>query len=102
VVPARSLVYHSVIAGLRDRYRETSVVTQKVSKVPLVELQIKHNPQGGVNAAHFFEAEITHAVAEATRIDCRGLFSQHPRDSAVDVNFWPKARGPSRCRCGRY
>jgi len=62
----------------------------------LVEvLQIKRNSQGGVNAAHFFETEITHAVAEATRIDCRGLFSQHPRDAAVDLDFGPKACGPS-------
>jgi hypothetical protein len=62
---------------------------------PLVVLQIKHNSQGGVNTAHFFETEITHAVAEATRIDCRGLFSQHPRDSAVDLDLGPKACGPS-------
>ena len=47
---------------------------------PLAGLQIKHDSQGGVNAAHFVEIEITHAVAEATRIDCCGLFSQHPRD----------------------
>jgi hypothetical protein len=39
-----------------------------------LKLQIKHDSQSGVNAPQLFEAEITHAVAEATRIDCRGLF----------------------------
>jgi hypothetical protein len=38
-------------------------------------LQIKHNSESGVDAAQFFGTEITHAVAESTRIDCRGLFS---------------------------
>jgi hypothetical protein len=38
-------------------------------------LQNKHNSESGVDAAQFFETEITHAVAESTRIDCRGLFS---------------------------
>jgi hypothetical protein len=61
----------------------------------LVVLEIKHNAQGGVNAAHLFETEITHAVAQATGIDCRGLFGQHPCDSAVDLDFGPKACGPS-------
>jgi len=44
-------------------------------------LQIQHDPQGVVNAAHIFEAEITHAIAQSTGIDRRGLFSQHPRDA---------------------
>jgi len=56
---------------------------------------MKHNSQGGVNAVHLFETEITHAVAESTRVDCRGLFSQHPRDSAVDLDLGSKACGPS-------
>jgi hypothetical protein len=58
-------------------------------------LQIKHNSQGGVDAAHFFETEITHAAAEANRIDRRGLFSQDSRDSAIDVDFGPTACRPS-------
>jgi hypothetical protein len=57
-------------------------------------LQIQHDPQGGVNAAHIFEAEITHAVAQSTGIDHRGLFSQHPRDAAIDLDLGPKACGP--------
>jgi hypothetical protein len=57
-------------------------------------LQIQHDPQGGVNAAHIFEAEITHAVAQSTGIDRRGLFSQHPRDAAIDLDLGPKACGP--------
>jgi hypothetical protein len=63
---------------------------------PLVgALQIEHNSQGGVDAAHFFETEITHGVAEANRIDCCGLLSQHPRDLAVDLDVGPKARAAS-------
>jgi hypothetical protein len=58
-------------------------------------LQIEHNSQRGVNAPQLFEAEITHAVAEATGIDRRGLFGQHPRDLAIDLDFGPKACGPS-------
>jgi hypothetical protein len=56
-------------------------------------LQVQHNPQGRVNAAHLFEAEIAHGVAESTGIDRRGLFSQHPRDAAVDLDLGPKACG---------
>ena len=56
-------------------------------------LQVQHNPQGRVDAAHLFEAEITHAVAESTGIDRRGLFSQPPCDSATDLDLGPKARG---------
>jgi hypothetical protein len=45
----------------------------------VVVLQVKHDPESRVNAAHLFETEITQAVAESTGIDRRGLFSQHPR-----------------------
>jgi hypothetical protein len=38
-------------------------------------LQVKHDPQGRVNATHLLEAEIAHAIAEPSRIDGRGLFS---------------------------
>jgi hypothetical protein len=34
---------------------------------------------------------VTHAVAESTGIDRRGLFSQHARDAAVDLDLGPKA-----------
>jgi hypothetical protein len=44
-----------------------------------------------VDAAHIFEAQVTHAVAQSTGIDRRGLFSQHPRDAAVDLDLGPKA-----------
>jgi hypothetical protein len=58
-------------------------------------LQIEHDSQCGVNATHLFETEVTHAVAEATGINGRGLFGQHPSDPAVDLDFGPKARGTS-------
>lgn len=61
----------------------------------MLVLEIKHNSQGGGNAVHLFETEITHAVAESTGVDCRGLFSQHACDSAVDLDFGSKACGPS-------
>jgi hypothetical protein len=57
-------------------------------------LEGKHNPEGRVNAAHLFETEMTRAVAESTGIDCRGLFSQHPRDAAIDLDLGPKTCGP--------
>jgi hypothetical protein len=57
-------------------------------------LEIKHNPQGRVNAAHIFEAKVTHAASEPIGIDRRGLFSRHTRDAAVDLNFRAKACGP--------
>ena len=57
-------------------------------------LQIQHDPQGRVDAAHLVEAEITHAVAEPAGIDRRSLFSQHARDTAVDLDLGPKACGP--------
>jgi len=58
-------------------------------------LKIKHNPEGCVNATQLFEAEIPHAIAEPSRIDRRGLFSQYPRDAAVDLDL-----GPKSCRSG--
>jgi hypothetical protein len=57
-------------------------------------LKVQRDPQGGVNAAHIFEAEITHAVAQSTGIDRRGLFSQHTGDAASDLDLGPKACGP--------
>ena len=42
---------------------------------------------------HLVEAEITNAVPESTGVDCRGLFRQHPRDAAVDLDLGPKACG---------
>lgn len=54
-------------------------------------LQAQHNPEGRVNAAHLFETEVSGAAAESTGIDRRGLFSQYPRDAAVDLDFGPKA-----------
>jgi hypothetical protein len=69
-------------------------VTQGAFGDPLV-LEIKHDSQGGVNAVHLFETETTQAVAESTRIDCRGLFGQHPCDLAVDLDFGSKAGSAS-------
>jgi hypothetical protein len=57
-------------------------------------LQVQHNPQGRVNAAHLVEAEITDAVAESAGIDRCGLFGEYPRDATVDLNFRAKACGP--------
>jgi hypothetical protein len=57
------------------------------------ELQVQHNPQGRVNIAHLFEAEVTNAVPKSTGIDRRGLFRQHPREAAVDLDLGPKACG---------
>jgi hypothetical protein len=54
-------------------------------------LQIQHNSRGCVNAAQLIEAEIAHAVAESTGIDCRGLFSRHPCDAAVDFDTVPRS-----------
>jgi hypothetical protein len=55
---------------------------------------VQHNPESRVNAPHLFETEITHAVAESTGINRRGLFSQHTRDAAIDFDLGPKACGP--------
>jgi hypothetical protein len=57
-------------------------------------LQVQHNPESSVNAAHLFETEIAYGIAQSTRIDGRGLFSQHPRDAAIDLDLGPKACGP--------
>jgi hypothetical protein len=57
-------------------------------------LEVKHNPQRRVNAMHFFEAEITHALAESTWVDRGGLFSQHACDAATNLDLRPKAGGP--------
>jgi hypothetical protein len=54
-------------------------------------LQVEHNPQSRVDATHIFEAQVTHAVAESTGVDRRGLFSQHARDTAVYLDLGPKA-----------
>ena len=54
-------------------------------------LQVEHDPQGCVDATHIFEAKVTHAVAESTGIDRRGLFSEHARDTAIDLDVGPKA-----------
>ena len=71
------------------------LVRQRLSAHRDVDLlQVQHNPQGCIYAAHLFEAEITHAVAESTGIDRRSLFSQHPRDAAGDLDLGPKACGP--------
>jgi hypothetical protein len=60
----------------------------------VIVLQVKHNAESRVNAAHLVETEITHVFSESTGIDRRGLFSQHPRDSAIDLDLGPKACGP--------
>jgi hypothetical protein len=60
----------------------------------VVLLEVQHNPQGCVDAAHLFETEMTHTVAESTGIDRRGLFSQHAGDVAIDLDLGPKACGP--------
>jgi hypothetical protein len=67
-------------------------------------LQIQHDPQGGVNAAHIFEAEITHAVAhdrlpsgpwrELRRVT-RVLAEQ---TAAVDPGRLPKSRSTTSPR----
>jgi hypothetical protein len=54
--------------------------------------EFQHNPQRCVNAAHLFKTQITDALAEPTRIDRCGLFGQHPRDAATDLDLRPKAR----------
>ena len=43
--------------------------------------------------AHFFEAEVTNALPKAIGNDRRGLFRQHPREAAIDLDFGPKACG---------
>ena len=49
-----------------------------------------------VNAAHLFETEIAGALAESTRVDRRGLFSEYPRDAATDLDLRPKTCRPGR------
>jgi hypothetical protein len=61
--------------------------------IAVVVLQGKHNSESRVNAVHLVETEITHAAIESTGIDRRGLFRQHPREAAVDLDFGPKACG---------
>jgi hypothetical protein len=52
-------------------------------------LEVEDSPQRCVNAAHLFKAEISDALTESTRVDCGGLFSQHPCD--VCHRFRPRA-----------
>ena len=57
-------------------------------------LEIQHDAQGRVNAAHLFATEITHALTEPTGVHRCRLFSQHPRDAATDLDLRSKACGP--------
>ncbi len=57
-------------------------------------LEIQDNSQRGVNAAHVVETEVTHALTESARVDCGGLFGEHPRDAATNAYLGPKACSP--------
>ena len=73
-------------------FRGNYLVHQRISAPrDVAVLQVEHNPQSRVDATHIFEAQVTHAVAESTGIDRRGLFSQYARDTAVDLDLGPKA-----------
>ena len=79
---------HLAVMGFRGCYP----VHQRISAPrDVAVLQVEHNPQSRVDATHIFEAQVTHAVAESTGVDRRGLFSQHARDTAVYLDLGPKA-----------
>lgn len=59
----------------------------------LAWLEIQHNPQRCVDAAHLFEVEIAHTFAQSSGVNRCGLFGQHPSEAATYLNLRPKACG---------
>jgi hypothetical protein len=59
----------------------------------LAWLEIQHNPQRCVDAAHLFEVEIAHTFAQSSGVNRCGLFGQHPSEAATYLNLRPKDCG---------